>query len=242
MIIGIAGLPELTTNYAEAVRLAAARRCADLLSVPDTVFPMPCPKLSCLENLKVDVSLLPERAACWDALILPGGGDIDPALLPGRPPLDPHCHNIDSALDRQQLAILDLFIRSRKPVLGICKGMQLICLSFGCNLCQHLPTADSHRYTQHDQFHFSRAEKGSFLEKLYGSGFTVNSAHHQGIFLQGDKIAVIQRADDGVIEGAVHTGLPIIGLQWHPERLCGRFVKPDTIDGSLVFQYFLSLI
>lgn len=242
MIVGIAGLPELTANYIEALRLAACRNGAGFSPAPDADSIVPHTESSCFKNLKIEVSLLRERAAGWDALILPGGGDIDPALLPGHPPLDPHCHDIDPALDRQQLALLALFIREQKPVLGICKGMQLICLSFGCNLCQHLTTAGKHRYIQHDQFHSSHAQKSSFLEKLYGSDFIVNSAHHQGILLRPGEIAAIQQADDGVIEGIVHTRLPIIGLQWHPERLCGRFARPDLIDGSLVFQHFLSLI
>lgn len=225
MTIGIAGLPELTQNYREA---------ACLVQTPT-----------------LDVSLLPERAKNWDALILPGGGDIDPALLPGAPPADPHCHDIDPELDRRQLALLDLFVQHQKPVLGICKGMQLIHLYFGGGLCQHLPTADTHRYLKYDQLHPTHAEKDSFLFELYGRNFTVNSAHHQGILMPGRQCAfrpgsfplsVIQYATDGVPEGIVHHTLPIIGLQWHPERLCGRFARQDAVDGGKIFRHFLSLI
>lgn len=235
MIIGIAGQPALTRNYEEAIRLAADN------------------------SVRIEISLSLKRAALWDALILPGGGDIDPLLLPGTPPPDPHCHNIDPALDRSQLALLKLFVRRKKPVLGICKGMQLIALHFGGGFCQHLPTADQHRYTEYDQLHPTHAKVGSFLAGLYGETFVVNSAHHQGVLLPipasmrcdpGPSpaaacgpipLSVIQTADDGVIEGIAHTSLPIIGLQWHPERLCGRFARSDAADGSLLFQYFLSL-
>lgn len=234
MIIGIAGLPELTHNYIEAIHLVSKGTAP----------------------ICTEVSLRPKAAARWDALVLPGGGDIDPLLLPGSPAPDSRCHGIDPALDRRQLALLELFVQRKKPVLGICKGMQLIALYFGLPFCQHLPTAEAHRYQEYDQLHATHAEPGSFLEMLYGESFVVNSAHHQGVLLPGQPpcghdaapaatpspLAVIQTAKDGVAEGIVHRALPIIGLQWHPERLCGRFARTDAADGSLIFQHFLSVL
>lgn len=284
MIIGIAGLPELTCNYAEAVSIAADRTASSSFAAFSSVSFAASPfgrrmRRESYAKPEIEVSLLPRRAQRWDALILPGGGDIDPALLPGKPPLDPHCHDVDPVLDRQQLSLLELFIQKKKPILGICKGMQLICLHFGGDLIQHLETAEAHRYKECDQFHSVHAAPGSFLFDLYGSRFVVNSAHHQGIRVPPSAYAsgcpmpplycktqppdtdasqspaepafsaahsfplsVIQASDDGVPEGLIHKTLPIIGLQWHPERLCGRFARQDAVDGSLVFQYFLSLI
>lgn len=322
MIIGIAGQPGLTRNYIEAIR-SAADRAVFPPSAPPAASPfMRHVQLQHGQGAEIEVSLSPGRAARWDALVLPGGGDIDPALLPDKPSPDPRCHDIDPVLDRQQLALLDLFVKKEKPVLGICKGMQLICLYFGGGLIQHLETAEAHRYKECDQFHPTHAAPGSFLFHLYGSRFTVNSAHHQGIcvprsaysarpaqpaLLSGADAAllsdadaarlsdadatllsgagvvlpsgmdtarlsgadaaqssgadasqgagllppsavspfplsVIQTADDGVPEGLIHKTLPIIGLQWHPERLCGQFARRDAADGSLVFRYFLSLM
>lgn len=297
MLIGIARLPELTHNYIEAIR-AAAGLTAPPLSAPPAASPFLRhirEQQRCL-NPKIEVSLSPSCAARWDALVLPGGGDIDPALLPGNPPPDPRCHDIDPELDRRQLALLELFVQKRKPVLGICKGMQLICLYFGGGLSQHLPTAETHRYKECDQFHPTHAARGSFLFDLYGGRFAVNSAHHQGVLVPDSAytsdcpvpslpgraqlfsagspqsaasllssahpfpLSVIQTAEDGVAEGLVHKTLPIIGLQWHPERLCRAFWEKSgktasashdffpggqmdcpVADGALVFQHFLSL-
>ena len=234
MKIGIAGLPGQTGNYEAALRRAA---------------------LNWETPVQIEVSLSSETALGWDALLLPGGGDISPAFLPGCPPLDPACAPPDPALDEKQLRLLESFVLSQKPVLGICKGMQLIGLFFGAGFCQHLLQAPNHRCLEYDRLHPTQTAPGSFLRRLYGEFPVVNSAHHQGLLFPDQpagapdacralrtKIAVIQKSDDGVVEGIAHETLPIFGLQWHPERLCGRFLRPDAVDGSLVFSFFLRQI
>ena len=239
--IGIAG-PLEHENYREAVFLAAKR---------------------CNIDLTVEISLIPEQAEDWDGLILPGGGDTHADFLPGQPAQDPTCTGVNMELDKKQFAILDRFVKAKKPVFGICRGMQLIGVYFGSDFYQNLPTAQSHRYIEYDQIHSSHAQPGSFLEKLYGENFSINSAHHQGVKVPDEQtgaispliaawegagdasrifsLDVIHRAQDGVIEGIVHKELPVIGLQWHPERLCGRHARPDAVDGGKVFEYFLKL-
>lgn len=248
MKIGIGGLPDLAGNYISALQQAAGACCE---TMPDAAGKKTASSGAAPLEIEVSTSLI--RAVGWDALVLPGGGDIDPALLPGHPAPDAHCSAIDPVLDREQLALLELFLLSRKPVLGICKGMQLIQLCFGAAFCQHLPTAEKHCYQQYDQLHPTHTLPGSFLHQLYGPSFVVNSAHHQGTlcspalssFSQDSRdstITVIQWTDDGVVEGIAHRSLPVIGLQWHPERLCLRHARPDAADGSRIFRYFLSLI
>ena len=122
-------------------------------------------------------------------------------------------------LDRIQLSILKAFCQYRKPVLGICKGMQLINIAFGGDLIQHLPTAAEHAYRGCDQIHTVRNEKDSLAYKLYGEEMQVNSAHHQGVGIPGRGIRYVQYAPDGVVEGLQHEFLPVYGVQWHPERL-----------------------
>ncbi len=170
----------------------------------------------------------------YEGLILPGGGDIDPKLFGQLPE---GTRSFDPALDRLQLAILKAFVMSRKPVLGICKGMQLINIYFGGDMVQHLKTSRSHEYSEKDQIHMSTAKKGSFLGRLYGECFAVNSAHHQGVDCPGKGVEYVQFTEDGVVEGLKHRFLPVFGVQWHPERLCFDFRREDAVDGAGVLAF-----
>ncbi|MBQ8598210.1 MAG: gamma-glutamyl-gamma-aminobutyrate hydrolase family protein [Lachnospiraceae bacterium] len=173
----------------------------------------------------------------YDGLILPGGGDIDPKLF-GQLPKGTRA--FDPELDRIQLAILKTFILDRKPVLGICKGMQLINIYFGGDMIQHLPDSDTHEYKGADQVHETVSVSGSFLDYLYGNSFNVNSAHHQAVDMPGQGICYVQYAG-AVPEALCHRYLPVIGVQWHPERMCFAHKREDTADGSLLLEYFLKL-
>lgn len=169
----------------------------------------------------------------YDALLLPGGGDIDPKLF-GQLPCG--TKSFHPELDRIQLQILKAFARYRKPILGICKGMQLINIAFGGDMIQHLPTASLHEYKEKDQLHLVKNEKDSFFYQLYGEQMLVNSAHHQGVGIPGKEIRYIQQAQDGVIEGLCHTFLPILGTQWHPERLSTEVCRGDSSEGKVVLE------
>ena len=172
----------------------------------------------------------------FDGLLLPGGGDIDPRLF-GQ--LQKGTRAFDPVLDRIQLTILKAFVLDRKPVFGVCKGMQLINIFFGGDMVQDLSTAHQHEYLGKDQVHDTRTEGIGVLGRLYGKKFAVNSAHHQGVDLPGCGILYTQLAADGVVEGLEHRYLPVWGVQWHPERLCFGHKRTDAVDGSIVLRNFI---
>lgn len=191
-----------------------------------------------LEQLTIPytTSLSDASITKYDMLLLPGGGDIDPALY--------HCQNhgsraIEPQTDLAQLTLLDHFIHQKKPVLGICKGFQLIQIYFGGTLVQDLNPCELHYHLQKDILHEVRNQKGSFFEKQYGAVCTVNSCHHQAVFRPAPGLEILQTAPDHVIESMCHSDLPVLGVQWHPERLCLGFQQPAAVNGLALFEYFL---
>ena len=169
-----------------------------------------------------------------ESLIFPGGGDITPAFFGER---DRGSRSIDTELDILQLQALEYGIQRRIPILGICKGMQLINVGLGGSIIQDLPCADCHRYLDADQYHEVHNLPGSFLHHLYGEIMVVNSAHHQGLGKLGRGVQVVSRCPlDQCVEGICHKYLPVIGVQWHPERL-----DPARTEarGTALLSYFL---
>ncbi len=157
-----------------------------------------------------------ELSKC-SALILPGGGDITPAFFGEH---NTASKNIDTELDIIQFQAFDYAVSHFLPILGICKGMQLINVALGGTITQHLLTAENHQYKGTDQYHLTKISKSSCLFSLYGEQAYVNSAHHQGISRLGNNLVPIQWCElDHCVEAVVHETLPILGLQWHPERL-----------------------
>lgn len=171
-----------------------------------------------------------------DALLLPGGADMDPGFY-GAENLG--SRGIDRDLDITELSLVRAF--SGRPILGICRGMQVLNVAFGGTLIQDLPTAASHRWEEEtgDRVHMVTVSEDSFLFELYGGSFAVNSAHHQGVERLGGNFQVAARAVDGGIEAIQWPEKGIYAVQWHPERLTLRHSRPDAVDGRAVFAFFL---
>jgi putative glutamine amidotransferase len=186
------------------------------------------------------VSLTETDFTCFDGLLLPGGDDIDPSFFGQE---NNGSEGIDTELDKTQFAILKAFVETGKPVLGICRGHQVINVYFGGDLIQDLPNArTTHTRDEFDKdrAHATTAEPGTFLSKLFGTQFSVNSSHHQGLGKLGNGLAAIQHSSDGVIECIVHDTLPVVGVQWHPERMGFAHRRSDTVDGEILFRWWVS--
>jgi len=174
----------------------------------------------------------------FDGLLMPGGVDIHPDRYGQE---NTACLGIDEALDEIQFACLDAFVKAGKPVLGICRGHQLINVYFGGTLIQHIPTAKDHVQLEddYDQAHMAIADEDCFLAGIYGTHFPVNSSHHQAVDVPGKGLKIVQRAEDGTVEAMQHETLNVISVQWHPERMCYNFARPDTVDGSKLLAYWV---
>lgn len=175
--------------------------------------------------LTEDEAELSEIVAQMDGLLFTGGGDIDPALY-GEYTL-PACGGIDTLRDGMELALARLAARSDKPVLGICRGFQVLNVALGGTLYQdipsQLPAAMAHRQKQPERFpaHPVEAAEGTLLREIAGTDvFRVNSLHHQAVKDLAEGLVCNACAPDGVIEAASLPAHPwFLGVQWHPERL-----------------------
>ncbi len=90
-----------------------------------------------------------------------------------------------------------------------------------------------------DRIHETRT--AGLLTGLYGPSCAVNSAHHQAVDQLPPDCRILQISEDGVIEAFCHNTLPLLAVQWHPERLCGRFARPDAVSGLPLLRAFLAL-
>ncbi len=156
-------------------------------------------------------------ATQYDGLLLSGGWDVHPALYGQQ--IDGSRH-ISLERDRLELAYLHAFLLADKPVLGICRGLQLINIAFGGTLTQHVE--GHNQIDDADRVHDVTLSRTNPYAVAVSNSLTttlqVNSAHHQVIDTVGEGLAVWATANDGVIEGIAHTSLPLVGFQWHPER------------------------
>lgn len=165
-----------------------------------------------------------------DGVFLPGGADIDPGSYGAD--RHPRCDRSDTDRDRVELTLVNWAMVDHKPVLGVCRGIQIMNLAAGGTLYQDIAD-EVLGAIKHDYFPFGgkfprdflahdvRIEPDSQLYAIHGARTVrVNSMHHQGIRTLGGGLIATAHAPDGLIEGAeAADGAYFVGVQWHPEAL-----------------------
>jgi putative glutamine amidotransferase len=164
-----------------------------------------------------------QAARRLDGLVLAGGGDIDPAEFGAQP--HPRAGGVRPDRDAAEFALVRAALASGLPLLGICRGLQVLNVALGGTLHQHLPDLVGH--DGHSPlpggygWHQVRTAPGSRLAGVLGDGaFAVPTHHHQSIDRLGRGLAASAWADDGVIEAVESGGADggfLLAVQWHPE-------------------------
>ena len=178
-----------------------------------------------------------------DGLLLSGGGDIDPALYGERP--HPQLWGLDMHRDRAELALASRVVEKQKPVLCICRGIQVLNVALGGTLVQDIPSqmpqALAHSFDEtvvpRDYLaHQVKLEPNSRLAAVIGSDAAlVNSWHHQSIKRVADTLKVVATAPDGVVEAVEVPGQRFaIGVQWHPEWLYDTHPEMKRLFTALI--------
>lgn len=188
----------------------------------------------------------PEDAASLavrcDGLLISGGPDMDPAYFDEQP--IPQIGAICPERDESEVALLKAFMDAGKPVLGICRGSQILNVVFGGTLYQDL-------YSQYKQeapikhvqqgprwytSHGITVEKGTKLEEIFGDRHIgVNSFHHQAVKDVAPGFVVAAKAPDGVIEAIEKPDHPFcIGVQWHPECMFEQNTPFDKLFETFI--------
>lgn len=183
-----------------------------------------------------DAESLERLSEAADGLLLTGGSDIAPEAYSGQDL--GLCGTTDVWRDGMELALCRSFTARRKPILGICRGMQMLNIFFGGTLTQDLEKCRNIIHPYHS-LHAVRAERGSRLAEIFPVSFTVNSYHHQAVDKLGGGLVPSAYSSDGLIEGIEHVALPVCAVQWHPERMTGlsRY-DAEGPDMSPIFTNF----
>jgi len=176
----------------------------------------------------------------FDALLLVGGGDVEPA----RYGQEPHAsvYGVEPDRDDLEAELLHEADRSEMPTLAICRGMQVMNVAFGGTLIQHLPDHDA--YLPHGTpsgrdhlAHDVKAAPGSRLAEAAGAEvLTCSTHHHQGVDRVGERLSPTGWSEDGLVEAMERGGGWMLGVQWHPEDTASEDPRQQALFDALVGQ------
>ena len=152
-----------------------------------------------------------------DGLLVPGGWDVSPEEYGGRPVDD--VTELDSALDQTEVELVRRAAESGTPVLGICRGQQLINVALGGSLLQHIDGHDQHGQPRHTLAHAVEVDPQSELGRVAPHTLMVNSLHHQAIDALAPTLRATAHSPDRIIEAVESSDGAIVAVQAHPEEL-----------------------
>jgi putative glutamine amidotransferase len=188
--------------------------------------------------LGIDDTQIEQISRMADGLLLPGGGDVDPAKFNGTP------HNriggVSQQLDHIELELVHYARERSIPLFGICRGCQVINVAFEGTLFTDLDDQFG-KVLQHSNHYYSKLphtvsiQSGTRLSRIITEQtIQVNSLHHQGIDRLGSGLVVNAVASDGLVEGVEAPGESfLVGVQWHPEAL------PEDDSARALFKHFI---
>ena len=183
-----------------------------------------------------------QLVAMLDGLLLSGGHDINPMLFNEEP--HAYLEEVSPSRDSNELELARQMLKTGKPILGICRGLQILNVAVGGTLYQDLHKQNEGTIIQHLQkapdahpSHYVQVEKGSLLESVVGNErIQVNSYHHQSLKDVPPVFKITGVASDGIVEAIESTDEQfVLGVQWHPELLA---TKGDAVS-LRIFERFL---
>lgn len=176
-----------------------------------------------------------------DAVLLTGGGDLDPARFGEAP--HPSTYEVSATRDGLELSLVEYALDRGRPLLAICRGIQVLNVALGGTLYQDIPS-DPGSPIRHSQK--EPREQPTHAVKVRGEGtrlggilggleLEVNSLHHQAVKRLGRGLTAVAWAPDGIVEGVEGTGSGfVVGVQWHPEDLVGHDPAARRLFAALV--------
>jgi putative glutamine amidotransferase len=180
-----------------------------------------------------------ERLARFDGVLLIGGADVDPSYY-GE---DRHTevYGVNPQTDAFEMALARAAVEAGKPMLAICRGIQVLNVALGGSLDQHI--SDREGLVGHGipgvapEMHEVRLEAGSRVAKAMGvEEASVSSSHHQALARLGEELLPVGWTADGIVEAVEHRQGWVLGVEWHPERTAARDRSQQGLFDALVEQ------
>lgn len=186
-----------------------------------------------LESTLAHIESLVERA---DAVLFHGGGDLDPTLYDQEKSTDT-IYGIVAEHDALELAIVRAAIAIDKPVLAICRGIQVLNVALGGTLHQNLADAIEGSDLHWDTHHPVEVKEGSRVAQAMGTTRPEggHSYHHQSVDRVATDLEIVAHSNDGVIEAVEHrTATWVVGVQWHPEDDAATDAQQQGLFNALI--------